>query len=166
MREVSIALGVEALALAGSDRELARRQLESVLDDGRARAAWDRLIVAHGGDPDPRRLAAPRRRLEVRAASAGRIVEIDGEALGWAAVDLGAGRRRLDDAIDHGAGLEIHARLGADIDRRAPLATLLLGDREVDVSEMADRTRRAFVIGDGDAEVPSLIVGTVDDIEG
>lgn len=162
LREVTLALGVEAMALRGHDREAARRQLEEVLGDGRARAAWDRMIVAHGGDPDPARLAVPRRRVEVDVTEAGRVVSIDGEALGWVAVDLGAGRRRRDEAIDHRAGVEIRARVGTAVNRGEPLATLLVGDRPVDVRALVERTRRAFEIGDELADSGPLVVGSVD----
>jgi pyrimidine-nucleoside phosphorylase len=164
LREVTIALGVEAMVLRGHDRASARRQLEAVLDDGRARTAWDRMITAHGGDPDPENLATPRLRVDVPATAAGRVVVVDGEALGWVAVDLGAGRRRRDEAVDHGAGVEVHARLGAEVERGQPLATLLVGDRPVDVDGLVGRTRRAFEIGPEPVDTGRLVVGTVDDV--
>ncbi len=164
LREVTLALGVEAMVLRGHDGDAARRQLEAVLGDGRARAAWDRMIVAHGGDPDPARLAVPRRRVDVDATDAGHVVAIDGEAVGWVAVDLGAGRRRRDEEIDHRAGVEIGVRVGTAVERGEPLATLLIGDRPVDVVALVERTRRAFEIGPGPGDRGPLVVGTVDDL--
>jgi len=164
LREVTLSLSVEAMALRGHDRAAARRQLEAVLGDGRARAAWDRMIVAHGGDPDPAKLAVPRRRVDVDATDAGHVVAIDGEALGWVAVDLGAGRRRRDEAIDHRAGVDVRVRVGAAVSRGQPLATLLIGDRPVDVAALVERTRRAFEIGPGPVDGGPLVVGTVDDV--
>jgi thymidine phosphorylase len=164
LRQVSVALGVEALALRGRDRDEARQQLEGSLDDGRARSAWNRVVAAHGGDPDPSRLARPARTLGVRSGSDGRVLGIDGEALGWVAVDLGAGRRRLQDAVDHAAGVEVHVRTGCHVDRGDPLATLLVGERDVDVEALAARTAQAFEIGAGEAAARQLVVGTVDDL--
>jgi pyrimidine-nucleoside phosphorylase len=164
LRRVSVALGIEALALRGWNRDDARRQLDGALDDGRARATWDRVVAAHGGDPDPSGLARPSRAVEVRSGPGGRVVGIDGEALGWVAVDLGAGRRRLQDDVDHAAGVEVHVRTGDRVGRDQPLATLYVGDRDVDVETLAARTRTAFEIGDGEAEDRPLVVGTVDDL--
>jgi len=79
-------------------------------------------------------------------------------------VVLGAGRRTRTEAVDHGAGLLVHARLGDRLEAGQPLATLLVGDRPVDDELLTRRTEVAFEISAEPAEPPSLILGTVDEI--
>jgi pyrimidine-nucleoside phosphorylase len=139
LRDLTFELAVEALVLAGRGREVAAAELDAALTTGRARAKWDEVVRCHGGDPDPARLARPRSTVTVTATRSGYVVAVDSEGLGWLAVALGAGRRRAADIVDHAAGVVVHARLGDLIEVGAPLVTLELGDREVDVASLLAR---------------------------
>lgn len=148
LRDLTLALAVEVLALDGGDRGRAERELREALERGRARAKWDEIVRAHGGDPDPARLAVARERVVVAAPSTGFVNDVDGEALGWTAVALGAGRRCLGDTVDTSAGVVVHARIGDRVEAGAPLATLELGARGVDAEALCGRVRGAFGIAE------------------
>lgn len=162
LREVTIVLAEAALRL-GSGRP-ARADLEKALDDGSALAAWRAIVRAHGGDPDPDRLARPRRVREVAASRSGFVRGIAAAELGWVAVELGAGRRTRDEAVDHRAGLEVQARIGDRLEPGQPLVTVLLGDRDTDIEAIERRLRQAFEIGDEPVAPPPLVLGPVDDV--
>jgi len=161
LKEVTLALAAAGMALVGHDEHHARRELERALEDGRARREWDRMVAAHGGDPDPLRLPRPTQTVEVGAARDGWVTAIDGESLGWVAVALGAGRRFAGDAVDPGAGLVVHVRAGDAVQAGQPLATLELGVRPVDVEALAARTAAAFTLGETLPAVAPLIVASV-----
>jgi pyrimidine-nucleoside phosphorylase len=162
LRELTVALARIALTLAGRDPATADRALAQALDDGSALAAWARVVEAHGGDPDPERLARPRQIREVTAARSGFVTGVAAADLGWVAVDVGAGRRTRDEAIDHGAGLVVHVRIGDRVEAGQPLATILIGERAVDLEFAGRRVRDAFEIGEERVEPPPLILGTAD----
>ncbi len=164
LREVSVHLARVAMELGGRESAHAAEVLESALSDGSARAAWDRIVEAHGGDPDPGLLARPASQITITAEGSGWLAGVEAAALGWVAVDLGAGRRTRDEAIDHGAGLEVHARIGDRVDSGQPLATVLVGERPVDRDAVTARVRNAFEITDEPVEPPQLILGTIEDI--
>ncbi|NOZ79908.1 MAG: thymidine phosphorylase [Acidobacteria bacterium] len=164
LRDVTLRLGEELLVLRGVERGTARQRLISALDGGAARAAWDRIVEAHGGNPDPAALARPVREIPVPAPVAGWIGTVDGKALGWAAVDAGAGRRTVDDTLAFGAGLIVHGRIGDRVERGQPLATLLIGERDVDEAELTTRIRSAFGLVEDPVEAPALILGSVDEV--
>lgn len=164
LREVTLRLAEEAGALAGHRRPELGPRLEGALDDGSALAAWAAIARAHGADPDPDRLPRPRDSREVAARTGGVLAAVDGAALGWAAVDLGAGRRTRDDELAHGAGLLVHLRIGDEVERGQPLATLLLGEREADLDAVSRRVAEAFLIADEAVEPPPLVLGTVDEV--
>lgn len=164
LREVTVGLCRGAMVLRGWDAEEATVALDGVLADGSALAAWERIAVAHGADPDPDLLARPRSTVEVSAGVEGFVTACDGEDLGRVAADVGAGRRRVDEELAHGAGVLIHARIGDRIQIGQPMATLLVGEREIDEERLTDRIRNAFEIGPERAEPPALILGTAEDI--
>jgi len=148
LRELTVELAVEALVLAGRTPERARSELERKLSDGRALAAYEAMVRAHGGDPDEARLARPRTTLPVAAPRSGFVSAVDGEALGWIAVALGAGRRHLRDHLDFAAGLTLHARVGDRVSAGQPLLTLEFGDREVDTGGIRAQATGAVAIAD------------------
>jgi pyrimidine-nucleoside phosphorylase len=162
LRELTVALARVALALAGRDPATAEGTLARALDDGSALAAWARVVEAHGGDPDPGRLARPRQTREIAAARSGFVTGVAAADLGWVAVDVGAGRRTRDEAIDHAAGLVVHVRIGDRVEAGQPLGTILLGERAVDLGLAGRRVREAFEIGEERVQPPPLILGTAD----
>lgn len=161
LREATLRLCREAMVLRGWQKTEAETALVDALGDGSARAAWERMVVAHGGDPDEGRLAQPESTHEVTAAKSGYVVSCDGEELGRVAAAVGAGRRRVEEELAHGAGVLVHSRLGERVEKGQVLATLLVGEREVDIVHTVDRIRGAFEIGPEAPDLPALIVGTV-----
>jgi pyrimidine-nucleoside phosphorylase len=154
-RELVHVLGAEMLVLGGVARDPAegRARIERVLADGSALEVFRKVVAAQGGDPrvcdSPGSvLPRPRHRDEL-ALRPGRVVAIDSEALGIAALLLGAGRRTLDDAIDPAAGLVVDAYLGERIEPGAPPQVVLChslasGDRRLE--EAREMITGAFVI--------------------
>jgi thymidine phosphorylase len=119
MHEVTVALGAEML-LSGklaSSVEDGRLQMERAIASGAAAERFAKMVVALGGPadlmekPDKHLASAPVVR-EVKAPSAGFVVEIDNRALGVAVVALGGGRTRAADPIDPAVGLTGLAGLG------------------------------------------------------
>ncbi len=164
LREVTVWLCRGAMVLRGWDSEDATTALDGVLADGSALTAWERIAVAHGADPDPELLARPRSTVEVFASADGFVTACDGEDLGRVAAEVGAGRRRVDEELAHGAGVLVHARIGDRIEVDQPVATLLVGEREIDQERLTDRIREAFKIGPEWVDPPALILGTAEDI--
>jgi len=162
LREVTVELCRWAMVLQGWDADDATGALERTLADGSALAAWEKIAVAHGADPDPDLLARPRSTVEVLASTSGYVTACDGEDLGRVAAEVGAGRRRVDEDLAHGAGVLVHARIGDRIETEQPVATLLLGEREVDQERLTQRIRDAFEVGPERVDPPRLILGTAE----
>jgi thymidine phosphorylase len=84
---------------------------------------WRRMISAQGGDVDAP-LPVAREQHVVTASASGVLTELDAYAVGVAAWRLGAGRARKEDAVQAGAGVELHAKPGATVTAGQPLLTL------------------------------------------
>jgi thymidine phosphorylase len=134
--ELTIALAREMLAGAG------REDVDpaDVLASGAAMDSWRAMISAQGGDPDAE-LPVARESHVVVAPSSGVLTRLDAMAVGVAAWRLGAGRAKLGDDVQAGAGVEWHARPGDAVAAGAPLLTLH--------TDEPDRFDRALAALDG-----------------
>ena len=126
---LTAALGGEVLALGGlaDDAAGGAGRVREVLGDGRAAEVFGRMVAAQGGPSDVLerdRLPVAAVRRPVEAPRAGTVAAIDGEALGRAVVELGAGRHRAEDAVDPSVGLCDVAALGVAVERGSPLAVV------------------------------------------
>jgi pyrimidine-nucleoside phosphorylase len=131
---VTYALGVEMLLLAGvaKDAADARRQLEASVTSGRALETWRRVIAAQGGDPkvvdDPERLAQAGEVEVFKASRDGVVAQIEPRRIGRAILELGGGRRTIDDTIDPSVGFVIPAKPGDRVRTGEPLASVFARD--------------------------------------
>ncbi len=133
--EVTLALCSEMLLSGGlaSDDADARRQLQTVLDNGAAAECFGRMVAAQGGPADfisnmDRYLPAATLSKAVYAERPGVITAMDTRAIGMAIVTMGGGRRRASDTIDYSVGLSEMAALGQRVDQQTPLAVVHAAD--------------------------------------
>jgi pyrimidine-nucleoside phosphorylase len=130
LMEVTLALGVHMLLLAGRDPapDAARRRLERAIADGTALRKFRDLIAAQGGDAavldDYARLPQAPVVRAVTAPAAGFITDVDPLAIAQAAWNLGAGRAHAADAINPAVGLSDLAKIGAPVAAGARLCTV------------------------------------------
>ncbi len=163
LRELTLALGAEMLVLgrAAPNRDAARRDLERRLGSGEAFERFLRVVEAQGGDPasieHPERLPRSAEVLRIRASRSGVIRRIHARTLGEASVALGAGRSRIDDPIDPGAGLVLCRKVGERVDAGDVLAEAH-ARTAARLRAAAPRIRTAFVIGNARPESIPLIL--------
>ncbi|MEW6208446.1 MAG: thymidine phosphorylase [Acidobacteriota bacterium] len=133
---------------------------DRLIASGAALEKMRQIIRAQGGNPEvidyPSMLPGAGYTRAVVASAAGWVRAIDTEAIGRAAMLLGAGRLRLDTRIDYGVGLRIDARIGDRIEPGSPLATLYFNDA-ARADEAALAVERAFLTGSEKIEPPRLI---------
>ena len=117
--ELTVLLAREMLELVGiKDADPA-----AALKNGKAMDVWRQMISLQGGDPDAK-LPVAKENTVVTAQSSGTILSMDAMKVGVAAWRLGAGRSRQGEAVQAGAGIEIHAKPGEVVSAGAPLYTL------------------------------------------
>ncbi len=114
---VSAALASEMVSLSlGIDYDESMRRVRQVLSDGTAYGKMLEWISAQGGDirciENPEIFEKAEYCLEIKAQNDGFVSEMDAEAIGLAAMELGAGRRSKEDKIDFSAGIVLHKKTG------------------------------------------------------
>ena len=114
-----LVLAACAHLLAFSDLELdedaARERAAAAVRDGSALALYERWIAAQGGDPAEDALPSAPVVREVTAPRGGYVGAIGAIAVGLAALQLGAGRRTKEDAIDHAVGVRCLKKRGDQV---------------------------------------------------
>ena len=118
--ELTLVMAREMLDAAGIK---ATMDPADALKNGAAMDVWRQMISAQGGDPDAK-LPVAREQHVVTAESSGEIIEMNAMAVGISSWRLGAGRSRQGEAVQAGAGIEIHAKPGEQIKAGDPLFTL------------------------------------------
>jgi pyrimidine-nucleoside phosphorylase len=116
------------LDLAEKIAPVSRKELERLLDDGSARRKFDEIVAAHGGDPaDLPKLAQIHHAPLIRdfpAPDTGTVVKVDAGMVGQAALQLGAGRARATDGVDHAVGFDRFVKCGEHIHQGHPLCRI------------------------------------------
>jgi pyrimidine-nucleoside phosphorylase len=165
LMEVTYALGVEMLLLVGAAKNAsdARRRLEESITSGKALEKFARMIEAQGGNPavvdDPSVLPQAAEVEVFRADRDGVIVQIEPRRIGRAILELGGGRRKVEDEVDPSVGFVIPAKPGDKVRAGEPLASIFARDRD-GVAGALHALKEAIVIGD-EANLTPLITHRV-----
>jgi pyrimidine-nucleoside phosphorylase len=136
-----------ALSDLGIDLDEGLRRAEAAVADGSATAAYERWIRAQGGDPDPSALPTAPIVCDVLAPRDGVVTRLGALAVGIAALELGAGRRTKEDAIDLAVGVVCHAKRGATVSKGDVLAQVHARD-EASSETAAQAVLAAYELGD------------------
>ncbi|MBF4620543.1 thymidine phosphorylase [Clavibacter sp. VKM Ac-2542] len=145
--ELTLALAREMLAAVG----IPDADVEVALRDGRAMDSWRATVRAQGGDPDAA-MPVARETHVVTAERDGVLVQQDALPFGIAAWRLGAGRARQGDAVQHAAGVDLHAKPGDRVRRGDPLFTLSTDEPER-FARALESLEGAYRVGDPEEHV-------------
>ncbi len=160
--EHCLALAGQMLILGGlaGDTAAARVQLAAALDGGQALDAFMRWIAAQGGDVsalgDPPALTRASIVEAVPAPRSGFVAEIDAMEVGLAAVELGAGRLKKGDPVDHAVGIVLGPKVGAEVRAGEPLLTIHANSRD-GLEAAQQRLLTAYKWADAPLEPPPLV---------
>ncbi len=161
--EVTLELCAELLVLAGLDPtlEAARDRAEGALNSGDAAERFARMVAALGGpadlldDPGRHLPAAPVQRA-VAPDREGVVARVATRDVGVVVLELGGGRRREDEAVDHAVGLTEVAQPGERVGGGVPL-TVVHARTDADADRAAAALRAAFSLADEAPDPPPLI---------
>jgi pyrimidine-nucleoside phosphorylase len=161
LMEVTFALGVEMLCLAGvaANSGDARRRLEESVRSGRALEKLGEVVEAQGGDSrvldQPELLPQAKEVQEFRAEQDGVVAQVEPRRIGRAIVELGGGRRTIQDEVDPTVGFIIVVKPGDQVRSREPIATVFARDRN-GIQLGLQALREAIVIGETGSLTPLI----------
>ena len=163
VHEVTVRLGMELLLSTGLAKSAAeaRAKLERSLTSGKATDIFAQMVAGLGGPKDF--IDTPEKHLHaapiIRPAysdNEGSITKIATRDLGLAVIELGGGRRRGDDKIDHAVGLDQLLGKNFISDMNTPLCIIHARD-EASFERAAQIVKASYQIGDGAESWPPIL---------
>jgi pyrimidine-nucleoside phosphorylase len=152
--ELSLELSARILVLSGiaENVETARQLASSKLWSGEALEKFQQNIQLQGGNPEvcekPEQLWANNLyEVEIKSFQSGFITEIDATGVGQAISEIGGGRTRTDDLIDHAVGYACQKKIG-DAVRENETIGVLFSRNEVQADLIYEKLANAYRIED------------------
>lgn len=133
--ELLIETGAQMLVISGKYKDVkkARAVLEEKIDNGEAIAKLREMVKWQGGSPDvidhpEKHLKNAKLKEEFIAPVNGYVEHIDAKKTGEASVLLGAGRNKMEDKIDFGAGIWLVKKGGDAVKKGDVVAEIYASD--------------------------------------
>lgn len=163
LMQVTFALGAEMLLLGGvaHDHAAALARLQRAVADGSGLEKFRAIIAAQGGDPrvcDHPQAVLPTAPVihDVRALTSGWARVVDAREIALAALALGAGRTRAEDAVDPAVGFTSLIKVGERVQPGALLGRVHARDA-ASAELAAARLRSAVTTEEIECNPPALI---------
>lgn len=166
LEELCLTLGSYMVLLAGKAESLeeARTMLVEVMNNGKALQTLKIFLEAQGGDgsvvDQPETLPQAKYVIELEAQEDGYISEIIADAVGTAAMLLGAGRATKESQIDLAVGLVLNKKIGDSVKKGESLVTIHSNFENVD--EVKQKLYKSISISGSEVKAPELIYATVE----
>ncbi|WP_457680642.1 thymidine phosphorylase [Thermovibrio sp.] len=109
---VSSLIGVLYELTGEGEFEYGKEKAREVILSGKALKRFTDWIEFLGGNPE---VKVSQKRVEVRAPKSGCVSSINAEELGYLIVEMGGGRKKREDEIDHSVGLEFFKKIGDEV---------------------------------------------------
>jgi len=139
-----LVLGKQAATL-----EVGRKMAEQAIASGAAFEKFRSLVISQGGDiryvDEPDLLPQAQLIETVPVPHSGMVHEVNAREIGEASVELGAGRSRKTDPVDHAVGIIEHVKVGQMVEQGDPMFTLHANSMET-LAYARTRLLRAHVI--------------------
>ena len=149
--ELTLVLAREMLDAAGIKQLM---DPADALKNGAAMDSWKKMIRAQGGDPDAK-LPVAKEQVQIRADKDGTLSSMDAMSVGIAAWRLGAGRSKQGEKVSFGAGIEIHAKPGAQV-KKGDLIYTLHADESSRFERAQSALQNSIVISQDGSVAPRL----------
>ena len=156
--DITVALCAEMLLIGGvvASRQEGTEKIEEAYRSGRAAEKFGEMVSALGGPTDFIENMEDHLKLapmvaDIYAQDDGFVQAIDTREVGIAVVELGGGRIRAADPIDHSVGFDALAGLGAKVDANMPIARVYANSQE-QIEKATVRIRSAYRIGEQGTE--------------
>lgn len=165
--DLSVALTAKMLVQCRIETDIGRavRRIDSVISSGEALERFRRNIEIQGGEPricdKPEMLLTKGiKKVAVTFGESGYVSSIDTFAVGRAICDIGGGRVKADDKIDHAVGFSTTVKLGDQIRSGDELGSIHCRSNS-QAASISEKLRNAYKISKEKPKTTKLIRATV-----
>lgn len=166
IHELTKTLAVEMLYLTGNveNRNEAASLVEQVLQNGEALECFSKFISAQGGDPnicdDISLLPQSKYEIPIIAVSSGWIESIDSQKIGYALVELGAGRKYLTSKLDYGTGAFLPFKIGDKVEKGCELGKIYCSNKHTGIA-VTDQVNNSYLFSDKKINSQKIILKVI-----
>jgi pyrimidine-nucleoside phosphorylase len=133
---------------------------DEALRSGAGRETFERMLAAQGGRLQEGLPVAPVQ-LAVPSPADGYVQSIDALEVGLAGLELGVGRKKKDDRVDHAAGIVIDAPVGARVRAGEALAVVHARSEQL-ARSVTSRLQAAWRLNDQEVQRRPHVLARVD----
>ncbi|MBP8983234.1 MAG: thymidine phosphorylase [Coprothermobacter sp.] len=134
--------------------------VDQLIASGKPLEKFAQMIEAQSGDPkvveDYSLLPMAKSVHELRAQQSGYLTFVDTKEVGMAVVELGGGRKKKEDNIDHGVGIKFLVEGGSKVDA-GDIVALVYFNNENTLNSALKRLEHAFTITETEPQERPLI---------
>jgi len=162
-RELCLQLAALGLQLCGLEpsESTAYQRAQHLLDSGAALDKFRQMVKAQGGDPriveEPDRLPTAPIVHPLTAPSTGFIQTVHPRQIALATVQLGAGRQKKEDTIDHAVGVEVLKSVGEPVTQGEPILRVH-ARTEASLQAVLPLLQQAILISPHPVEPPPIVI--------
>ena len=98
-----------------------KQKIQTVINDGRAYEKFEKMIFSHGGKINSINLK-PKFKKIIKSNKSGFLSIKDTKRIGMAIIELGGGRKKIEDNVDPQAGIKFLKKHGESINKNEPIA--------------------------------------------
>jgi pyrimidine-nucleoside phosphorylase len=144
--------------------EAARQLVLDNINNGKAFDKFVEFIGAQGGNTErviqPETLPNVSKTVDIISNASGYIHDIQSDDIGIAAMILGAGREKITDQIDMGAGIYFYKQIGDEV-KEGEVIGKILTNKEEKITEANDIVLKAMTIENNRCDYRKLILAKV-----
>jgi pyrimidine-nucleoside phosphorylase len=160
---ITRSLATEMLVLSGkaSSRRECEDMITSVISNGKALEYFRKFVKSQGGNPaiceDTNLLPQATHKIPIVASVDGWVSAIDSRKIGYALIDIGAGRKKLEDELDYSAGAYLPKKIGDKVTKGENIGTVYCADITQGRSTL-EQIRDSYTISDNEITKPLIIL--------
>ncbi|MCK4359493.1 MAG: thymidine phosphorylase [Candidatus Cloacimonetes bacterium] len=163
LKEVTFALLAEMLIMAGiiENNNQAEKMIIQTIKSGKALQRFAKFVELQGGNPDIVNnysiFGEAKYSLSIIAETEGYVKDINSREIGWAMIDVGAGRKVLTDKIDYTSGLKLSKKVGDYVKKDEVLGKLFYNNGKGEM--VAERIKKSYLFCTEQIQEKSKILG-------
>ena len=168
LHEVVMSLAAELLVIGKISRnvDVARTRVKKVIDNGQALEKFAKMVTVLGGnsnfvDSPEENLKSAAMVKDIYPYEEGTVKYVDTRAIGVGIVEMGGGRAKVTDSIDHSVGLSNIAQIGEKVEPNGrPIATIH-AKNQYSFKRMEEVLREAYELTDKRVVAEPVIKETI-----
>ncbi len=145
----------------------ARKTIKAAIDNGKALKKFRELIKNQRGNEEVihnyKLLPKAQYRIEVKSLKSGYIAKMDTQRIGILGIELGVGRKKIEDKIDPAVGIIFNKKIGDWTKKGESLAVLLINN-EANVKNVAKKLAECYTFKNQQIPKQKIIISHLNNL--